>query len=70
MSDTPDFPDYPDYPDYIGIIRAKGKMLKGTASTISVRKGMFEVVGDEPPIRGGEDRGPTPLEYIAIGLCA
>ena len=28
------------------------------------------IVSDEPPRRGGEDRGPTPLEYVLVALCA
>jgi uncharacterized OsmC-like protein len=28
------------------------------------------VISDEPPSRGGENRGPSPLEYILVALCA
>jgi uncharacterized OsmC-like protein len=28
------------------------------------------IVADEPPARGGENRGPTPLEFVLVALCA
>jgi uncharacterized OsmC-like protein len=44
-------------------------MLNHSASQISVRD-FPPVISDEPPSRGGENQGPTPLEHILIALCA
>jgi putative redox protein len=53
----------------IGVNRVAGSMVSGTACSLSVRH--FEpLVSDEPPARGGEDRGQTPLELVLMGLCA
>jgi len=49
--------------------RARGKMLTHAAAEVFVRD-FPGVISDEPPSRGGEDRGPSPLEYILIALCA
>ena len=54
--------------DHIVVNRASGRMLTHAASEIAVRD--FTVVSDEPPSRGGEDRAPTPLEYVLVALCA
>src|ERR687888_2752543 len=54
--------------DSIVVHHAAGRMLSPAASEIAVRE--FLVVADEPPSRGGEDRAPTPLEYVLIALCA
>ena len=54
--------------DHIVVNRASGRMLTNAASEIAVRD--FTVVSDEPPSRGGEDRAPTPLEYVLVALCA
>jgi uncharacterized OsmC-like protein len=58
-----------DTPDHIVVNRAKGEMLTHSASKIYVRD-LPPVISDEPPSRGGEDRGPSPLEYILAALCA
>ena len=58
-----------DTPDYIVVNRAKGKMLTHSASEIHIRD-LGPVISDEPPARGGENRGPSPLEYILASLCA
>ena len=58
-----------DTPDYIVVNRAKGKMLTHSASEIHIRD-LAPVISDEPPARGGENRGPSPLEYILAALCA
>ena len=58
-----------DLPDYIVINRARGAMLTHAAAEIYVRD-FAPVISDEPPSRGGENRGPSPLEYILIALCA
>ena len=58
-----------DTPDYIVVNRAHGKMASHAAAEVYVRD--FEpVISDEPPSRGGDNRGPSPLEYILIALCA
>ena len=49
--------------------RARGEMLSHTASAVRVRD-FPPLVSDEPPSRGGEDRGPTPLELVLVALCA
>jgi uncharacterized OsmC-like protein len=56
-------------PDYIVINRARGRMLTHAAAEVYVRD-FPAVIADEPPSRGGENRGPSPLEYILIALCA
>jgi len=49
--------------------RVRGRMLSPTASEITVRN-LPPVISDEPASRGGEDRGPSPLEYVLAALCA
>jgi uncharacterized OsmC-like protein len=56
-------------PDYIVTNRAHGKMLSHAAAEVFVRD-FPPTIADEPPSRGGENRGPSPLEYILIALCA
>lgn len=58
-----------DTPDYIVVNRARGKMLSHSAAEINIRD-LTPVISDEPPSRGGENRGPSPLEYILAALCA
>jgi uncharacterized OsmC-like protein len=58
-----------DTQDFIVVNRASGKMLTHAAAEIYVRD-FPPVISDEPPSRGGENRGPTPLEYILVALCA
>lgn len=58
-----------DTSKHIVVNRARGKMLTHTAAEIYVRD-FPPVISDEPPSRGGEDRAPTPLEYILVALCA
>jgi len=53
----------------LGLNRASGTLVTGTAASISVRH-FDPFVSDEPPERGGEDRGQTPLELVLMGLCA
>ena len=53
----------------IVVNRARGKMLTHAAAEVYVRD-FPTVISDEPPSRGGEDRAPTPLEYILVALCA
>jgi uncharacterized OsmC-like protein len=54
--------------DHVVVNRASGRMRSHAASEISVRT--FTVQSDEPPSRGGDDRAPTPLEYVLVALCA
>ena len=49
--------------------RAHGVMLDQAASEMHVRE-LPPVIADEKPSAGGQNRGPSPLEYILIGLCA
>lgn len=58
-----------EQPDYIVVNRARGKMIAHAAAEVYVRD-FPPVISDEPPSRGGENRGPSPLEYILIALCA
>lgn len=58
-----------DKPDYIVVNRARGKMISHAAAEVYVRD-FAPVISDEPPSRGGENRGPSPLEYILVALCA
>lgn len=55
--------------DYIVTNRARGKMLDHAAAEIYVRD-FPVIVSDEPPSRGGKNRGATPLEHILVALCA
>jgi uncharacterized OsmC-like protein len=58
-----------EQPDYIVANRASGKMLTHAAAEIYVRD-FAPIISDEPPSRGGENRGPSPLEYVLVALCA
>jgi uncharacterized OsmC-like protein len=55
--------------DYVVTNTAHGEMLSRAAVAVHVRE-FPPVVSDEPPARGGENRGPSPLEYVLISLCA
>ena len=49
--------------------RVSGKMRDHASAEIHIRD--FEpLISDEPPKRGGNDAGPTPLELILAALCA
>ncbi len=54
---------------YIGINYARGKRLSHAATEVYIRH-FSPLVSDEPPSRGGEDRGQSPLELILAALCA
>ena len=58
-----------DTPDYIVVNRARGQMLTHSAAEIHIRD-LASVISDEPPVRGGENRGPSPLEYILAAVWA
>ncbi|MGH2527184.1 MAG: OsmC family protein [Actinomycetota bacterium] len=65
----PEKPEKKDAADYIVVNRARGRMLSPTSAEIVVRD-HAPIVADEPPARGGENRGPTPLEFVLVALCA
>lgn len=48
---------------------ARGVMIDHASSRVYVRD-FPPLVADEKSTAGGQDRGPTPLEYILAGLCA
>src|SRR3990172_6099311 len=54
---------------YIVVNRAHGRMLTHSAGEIGVPPFPPRTSG-EPAPRGGEDRAPSPLEYILVALCA
>jgi uncharacterized OsmC-like protein len=56
-------------PDDVVVNRARGEMVSHTETAIHVRE-FAPVVSDEPPSRGGTDKGPSPLEYVLVSLCA
>jgi putative redox protein len=58
-----------DTPDDIVVNRAHGTMIDHAACALQVRD-LATVVSDEPPARGGENRGPSPLELVLCSLCA
>ena len=55
--------------DYIVTNRARGRMRSHAAAEIFIRD-FDPVISDEPPSRGGDNQGPSPLEYILAALCA
>jgi putative redox protein len=58
-----------DTPDEVVTNRARGRMLSKTAARLEVRD-LGPVISDEPPARGGENRGPSPLELVLCSLCS
>lgn len=58
-----------DTPDNIVTNRARGVSLSHSATEIHIRD-LATVISDEPPSRGGTNKGPSPLEYILAALCA
>lgn len=58
-----------DTPQEVVTNRARGRMLDRTATELQVRE-LAAVISDEPPARGGEDRGPSPLELVLCSLCS
>ena len=55
--------------EYVVTSRADAEMLDRTACAIHVRD-FPPLVSDEPPSRGGQDRGQSPLELLLASLCA
>lgn len=58
-----------DTPDDIVVNRARGTMIDHAGCELQVRD-LAPVISDEPPARGGENRGPSPLELVLCSLCA
>lgn len=58
-----------DVSKYLATNYANGKMETGYRASVKIRE-FDPVISDEPPSRGGTDMGPSPLEYVLIGLCA
>jgi hypothetical protein len=56
-------------PEDIVVNRARGRMLTHTATELRARD-LAPILSDEPPSRGGENRGPSPLELVLFSLCA
>jgi uncharacterized OsmC-like protein len=59
----------PEAEEYVVTNRARAEMLDRTACAIHVRE-FPPLVSDEPPSRGGRDRGQSPLELLLASLCA
>jgi putative redox protein len=55
--------------EYVVTNRARGEMIDHTACAIHVRE-FPPLISDEPPSRGGQDRGQSPLELLLASLCA
>ena len=55
--------------DHVVINRARGEARSRTATAVHMRH-FPPLVSDEPPSRGGEDLGQTPLELLLASLCA
>lgn len=58
-----------DTPDDIVVNRAHATMIDHAACALQVRD-LESVTSDEPPARGGDNRGPSPLELVLCALCA
>jgi putative redox protein len=55
--------------EYVVTNRARGEMVDHAACAIHVRD-FPPLISDEPPSRGGQDRGQSPLELLLASLCA
>ena len=55
--------------DHLVTNRARGEMIDHAACAIHVRD-FPPLISDEPPARGGQDRGQSPLELLLASLCA
>jgi uncharacterized OsmC-like protein len=55
--------------EYVVTNRAHAEMLDRTGCAIQVRE-FPPLISDEPPSRGGQDRGQSPLELLLASLCA
>ena len=59
----------PEAQDEIKINYARGEMNDHVSAKIYVRD-FPPYMADEKSHGGGQDRGPSPLEFILMGLCA
>lgn len=55
--------------EYVVTNRAHAEMLDRTGCVVQVRD-FPPLISDEPPARGGQDRGQSPLELLLASLCA
>ena len=55
--------------EYVVTNRAHAEMMDRAACAIQVRD-FTPLVSDEPPSRGGQDRGQSPLELLLASLCS
>src|SRR5918999_3412812 len=55
--------------EYVVTNRAHAEMLDRTGCAIHVRD-FPPLISDEPPSRGGQNRGQSPLELLLASLCA
>jgi uncharacterized OsmC-like protein len=55
--------------EYVVTNRAHAEMLDREGCAIRVRE-FPPLISDEPPSRGGQNRGPSPLELLLASLCA
>jgi putative redox protein len=55
--------------EYVVTNRAHAQMVDRTACAIHVRD-FPPLISDEPPARGGQNRGQSPLELLLASLCA
>ncbi|MEL6150951.1 MAG: OsmC family protein [Chloroflexota bacterium] len=58
-----------DEPQAVVTNKAHGKMRDHAAAEVYVRD-FAAVISDEPPSRGGNNTGPSPLEFMLVALCA
>jgi putative redox protein len=58
-----------DTAEDVVVNRGHGTTLDHTGCEIQVRE-LAPLISDEPPARGGKDRGPSPLELVLCSLCA
>lgn len=58
-----------DTPDEIVTNRTRGTMIDHAGCELRVRD-LATLVSDEPPARGGRNRGPSPLELVLCSLCS
>ncbi len=55
--------------EYVVTNRARAEMVDHAACAIHVRD-FPPLISDEPPSRGGQDRGQSPLELLLASLCS
>jgi len=62
-------PEPKEIMDSVVTNRARGKMVTHAAAELYIRD-FPAIISDEPPSRGGNNSGPSPLELILAALCA